>query len=76
MPVKIKIEALDRVGLLGDITGLLSSENVNIGSCISEQHGEKSMIYLTILTNGIDQLSRLFSRLEGVEGVVGLVRDV
>ena len=76
VPVKIKIEALDRVGLLGDITGLVSSENVNIGSCISDQHGEKSMIYLTILTNGIDQLSRLFSRLEGVEGVVGLIRDI
>ena len=76
VPVKIKIEALDRVGLLGDITGLASSENVNIESCVSEQHGDKSIIYLTVLTNGMDQLSRLFSRVEGVEGVVGLIRDV
>ena len=68
-PVRIRLEAWDRVGLLRDVTSLVSDERVNIASCVSEEEGDNSIISLTVYIDGIHQLSRLFSKLEGVEGV-------
>ena len=68
-PVRIRVEAWDRVGLLRDVTSLVSDERVNIASCVSEEDGDNSIISLTVYIDGIHQLSRLFSKLEGVEGV-------
>ena len=73
-PVRLRIEAWDRVGLLSDITSLVSDERVNIASCVSEEFDDISVISLTVYTDGIDQLSRLFSKLEGVEAVIGATR--
>ena len=73
-PVRIRIEAWDRVGLLGDVTSLVSDESVNIASCVSEEYDEMSMISLTVYIDGIDQLYRLCSRLEGVKGVISVSR--
>ena len=73
-PIRIQVEAWDRVGLLGDITYLVSEERVNIASCVSEEHDDISIISLTVFINGIDQLNRLLSKLEGVKGVIGVSR--
>ena len=73
-PVRIQIEAWDRVGLLMDITSLVSGEGVNIASCVSREIEDVSIISLTVFVRGIDQLNRLFSKLEGVKGVSGLTR--
>ncbi|MQG39827.1 MAG: bifunctional (p)ppGpp synthetase/guanosine-3',5'-bis(diphosphate) 3'-pyrophosphohydrolase [SAR202 cluster bacterium] len=73
-PVRIKIEAWDRVGLLRDITSLVSGEKVNIASCISEEVEDLSIISLTVYINGIDQLSRLCSKLESIGGVISVKR--
>ena len=73
-PVRIQIEAWDRVGLLMDITSLVSGEGVNIASCVSREVEDVSIISLTVFVRGIDQLNRLFSKLEGVKGVIGLTR--
>ena len=73
-PVRIRIEAWDRVGLLRDITSLVSDERVNIASCVSEEFEDNSVISLTVYTDGINQLGRLFSKLEGVEGVAHVSR--
>ena len=73
-PVRIQLRAWDRVGLLRDITSLVSAEGVNIASCVSEEYGDVSVISLTVYINGIDQLDRLFSKLEGIEGAIGVSR--
>ena len=73
-PVRIQVKAWDRVGLLRDITSLVSEERVNIASCVSEEYDDVSVISLTVYTSGIDQLSRLYSKLEGVKGVTGVSR--
>ena len=73
-PVRISIEAWDRVGLLRDVTSLVSEERVNIAACVSEESDDISVISLTVYTDGINQLSRLFSKLEGVEGVIRVIR--
>ena len=73
-PVRIQVKAWDRVGLLGDITSLVSDEKVNIASCVSEEYAEMSIITLTVHVSGIDQLSRLFIKLEAVKSVLGVTR--
>lgn len=73
-PVRISIEAWDRVGLLRDVTALVSEERVNIAACVSDEFDDISVISLTVYTDGINQLSRLFSKLEGVEGVIRVIR--
>ncbi len=69
-PVRVRLEAWDRVGLLGDVTSLVSNERVNIGNCVSEPEHGLTVITLTVYVKGINQLSRLFSKLEGVKGVI------
>ena len=59
---------------MSDITSLVSDERVNIASCVSEEFDDISVISLTVYTDGIAQLSRLFSKLEGVEAVIGATR--
>ena len=73
-PIRIQVRAWDRVGLLGDITSLVSDEKVNIASCVSEEYAEMSIITLTVHISGIDQLSRLFIKLEAVKSVLGVTR--
>lgn len=73
-PVRIRVEAWDRVGLLRDVTSAVSEERVNIASCLSEESGDISYISLTVFSTSIGQLDRLFSKLEGVKGVMGVTR--
>jgi len=75
-PVRLKVEAWDRVGLLQDITTYVSEQKANIASVVSTEHDDgTASIYLTVHTTGIAQLSRVFSKLEGVKGVVNVVRS-
>ena len=74
-PVRIQVRAWDRVGLLSDVTTLVSAERVNIASCVSEEFDDVSVITLTVYINGIDQLNLLFSKLEGVNGVITASRS-
>ncbi|MBI2847384.1 MAG: bifunctional (p)ppGpp synthetase/guanosine-3',5'-bis(diphosphate) 3'-pyrophosphohydrolase [Chloroflexi bacterium] len=75
-PVPIRIVAWDRVGLLRDISTVVSEEGVNIAS-IKSVHQEDGTVleYLLLQTTGIDQLSRLLSRLDGVKGVISVARS-
>ena len=73
-PVRVQVKAWDRVGLLRDVTSPVSEERVNIASCVSEEYEDISIITLTVFINGIDQLNRLYSKLEAVKGVIGVAR--
>ena len=73
-PVRVRLEAQDRVGLLRDITSLVSEEGVNIASCVSEEEKDTSIVSLTVYVDGISQLNRLFSKMESVRGVIGVSR--
>ena len=74
--VRVTIGAWDRVGLLRDITTLVSAEGVNIAAVITTENPEgNATIELTLHTTGIEQLSRLFSKLEGVRGVISATRS-
>jgi len=75
-PVRLHIEAWDRVGLLRDITTLVSEERVNIASVVTQEHDDsRASVYLTLYTTGLGQLSRLCAKLEGVQGVISVARS-
>lgn len=74
-PVRVCIQAWDRVGLLRDITTVVSAEKVNIGGITSINHEDGTVSeYLTLHTTGIEQLSRLLSKLERVRNVSSVTR--
>jgi GTP pyrophosphokinase len=75
-PVRVKMIAYDRVGLLRDITVAVSEERVNIASVVTRELEDGTVtIELTMHTTGLDQLGKLFAKLEGVRGVTALTRD-
>ena len=73
---RLQVEAFDRVGLIRDITNVVSSENVNIHSLTSEEDQKTNActVSLTVYTTGVEQLSRLFSRVEAIPGVDSVFR--
>jgi GTP pyrophosphokinase len=74
-PVAVHIEAWDRVGLLRDITTLVAEEKVNmVGVHTQEQEDGRITIFVTLETMGLQQLSRLLSKLEAIRGVVSVSR--
>jgi GTP pyrophosphokinase len=74
-PVDIQVEAWDRVGLIRDITTIVAEEKVNIAAMSFIQHDDHTVTeHLTLETKGLAQLSRLLARIEGVRGVISVVR--
>ena len=76
-PVSVKVEAWDRVGLLRDISTVVADEKVNIASLrIDEQKADRTVVVsITLETTGVEQLSRLFSKIESVQGVFAVARE-
>jgi len=74
-PVKVRVEAWDRVGLVRDITTLIAEEKVNIAGMNSTHHDDHTVSELFDLeTTGLVQLSRLLKKIEGVKGVTSISR--
>jgi len=74
-PVTISVEAWDRVGLIGDITSVVSSERINIAAFwLDKPSDDKRVVRFTLDVQTIAQLARLFSKLEGVTGVINVSR--
>ena len=75
-PVSVRVEAWDRVGLLRDITTVITEDKVNMVGVrtIENQDGSVSIL-ATLETTGIEQLSRLLSRIEIIRGVRSVERS-
>ena len=74
-PVRVCIEAYDRVGLLRDVTVRVSEEKVNIASVITDEKSDGTVtMELTLHTTGLDQLGKLFAKLEGIRSVILVTR--
>jgi GTP pyrophosphokinase len=76
-PAGVRIEALDRTGILHDLTALLAAEKVNILSV--HTHKEPGMasttIFMTVEVSGVEQLYRVMDKLSAVRGIYGVQRD-
>ncbi|HEV2072679.1 MAG TPA: bifunctional (p)ppGpp synthetase/guanosine-3',5'-bis(diphosphate) 3'-pyrophosphohydrolase [Thermomicrobiales bacterium] len=75
-PVPVRLIAMDRVGLLKDVSTLLSDERVNILSMLTQTHDDRSVtLLLTVEVESVEQLSRIMHRLENLRDVVEVRRD-
>ena len=76
-PVAVHIDAWDRVGLLRDISTIVSEEKVNMMGVRTEHEDDRTTsVYLTLETTGVAQLSRLMQKLESVRGVITVNRQL
>jgi GTP pyrophosphokinase len=76
-PVPVRVIALDRVGLLRDVSTMLSDERVNIISVLTQTHDDRSVtLLLTVEVESVGQLSRMMHRLESLRDVIEVRRDV
>jgi GTP diphosphokinase / guanosine-3',5'-bis(diphosphate) 3'-diphosphatase len=69
-PVPVRIRAYDRQGLMGDITTLLNSENVNIVDVDVHMTKNLADMRIVIEVKDIAQLSRILARIENVPNVL------
>jgi GTP pyrophosphokinase len=74
-PAGVLIEAWDRVGLLRDVSTIVSEEKVNMLGVRTEHNDRTTNVYLTLETTGVAQLSRLMAKLESVRGVITVTRQ-
>ncbi len=75
-PAGVHIEAWDRVGLLRDVSTIISEEKVNMLGVRTEHGDRTTSVYLTLETTGIAQLSRVMAKLESVRGVITVNRQI
>ena len=74
-PVKVRVDAWDRVGLMRDITTLVAEEKVNIaGVSFNNNDDHTSSTQLTLDIGDLAQLSRLLAKIEGIRGVINVMR--
>ncbi len=72
------IRAYDRSGLIRDIATVVSEAGVNMTSVSSNVGAGKSeaTINATLEIDSLDQMQKVFARLERVKGVIGVERDL
>jgi guanosine-3',5'-bis(diphosphate) 3'-pyrophosphohydrolase len=74
-PVKIQVDAWDRVGLMRDISTVVAEEKVNITSMnLTNGIGQRVALFLTLETKGLAHLSQVLKKIDTVKGVVGVSR--
>jgi GTP pyrophosphokinase len=75
-PTRLRVEGSDRIGLIHDLCGVIRDERMNLHKMASgEDIGKGSTrIDFTVYTSGLEQLARLFDRLEAVRGVSSVMR--
>lgn len=70
-PVDIRIEAIDRQGLLKDILTVLTNEKVNVTAVntISNKDDSTAQMNFVLEVNGVDHLSRVLTRLSQLNNI-------
>jgi len=74
--VDIEIVAMDRSGLLRDVTSVISSVDVNVNGANthSDRKTHQAKMRLTIEINNLDQLGKVCARLMNLKGVLDVSR--
>lgn len=74
--VRVLVEAVNRIGLIRDITGVVADMNVNILDFSVKHLDEKFVIRSLLLeVDGYEQLDEILMKLEDVTGVVNVMRE-
>lgn len=69
-PVPVEIKAYDRQGLMGDVSVVLSEENVDILDVNLKIHHHLAFLNLVLEIGDITQLSRVLTRIENLPNVI------
>lgn len=76
-PVTVRVEAWDREGLVRDVATLVADEKLSITALSAVVHKDQTAtVWCTIEVSGLDTLSRILSRIEGIRDVFNVVREV
>jgi GTP pyrophosphokinase len=75
-PVAVAITAFDRRGLVRDISAVLADEHVNIQAMttVTDEVENVATLDVTVAVHGLDELSRLLSRISGLPNVISARR--
>ncbi len=74
-PVKVRLRSRDRVGLLADVTALISKSEANIITANTVTNENQTVeTYFTMMVKDTDHLSRLLKALREVRSVVDVKR--
>jgi len=75
-PVRIKIQAWDREGLLRDMATVIAEEKISLVAASATAHQDQTAtLTATINISDLTQLSRLFTKLEKIKDVSSAERD-
>ena len=73
---RLKVVGWDRVGLARDVAAICADENVNMVSFMTGEPDRGAVtLTFTVEANGLRQLQRVMSKLDGVHGVMSVERD-
>ena len=74
-PVRIQVQAWDRVGLMRDVGTIVAEEKINIITIALTNNPDHTISFsLSLETANLVQLSRILSRIEGIKGVISATR--
>jgi len=73
-PIDVTVEAMDRHGLLRDVTEVLSRERINVTAAKTLTRNMEVRMAFTLEVKGLDQLHRALGVVREVPGVVSAVR--
>ncbi|HEX3245201.1 MAG TPA: bifunctional (p)ppGpp synthetase/guanosine-3',5'-bis(diphosphate) 3'-pyrophosphohydrolase [Chloroflexota bacterium] len=76
-PVTVRVEAWDREGLVRDVASLVADEKLSITALSAVVHKDQTAtVWCTVEVSGLQMLSRILSRIEGIRDVFNVVREV
>ncbi len=71
----LRMTALDRKGILAQVTSLLSDNNISIEAIIQKQVGDADSVTIVILTHNVKEayVNQAIAKIEALEGIEGQV---
>lgn len=72
--VSIRVECMDRKGLLADVSSVITGMNIFIIESKTKSRADVAVLKFLIEVKNLEQLNNLFVHLRAVKGVVGLSR--
>ena len=73
-PVDVVVEALDRTGLLRDISDVLTRERINVTATSTLTTSHVANMRFTLEVENLPQLRRVLTVMRDVKGVMGAAR--
>ena len=73
--VSVRVECQDRKGLLTDVTGIITSNNIFILESKTKSRADHAVLKFLLEIKSVEQLNQLFNQLRQVKGVTNLARD-